>query len=430
VSNLPGAATSPEKRDADRQVTRSWRFESLPAAPDEPYAPAWQTRRPRLTFCTQLVDAWLAERLHRIDAAADAGEPVASLATRWTKDAADAAARARAVHERLAASFNFVSFDPAWRPPPRPASQVLQSNYGLPEEAAAAMLAVLRSAGVKAGPAVVVNDDAWNGAVATEAGLADYAVIIDDGQAIWHPRSGRIDRHTGWAGHTVFHLVDGKPVSRTLAPWNAGGESRVELSGRITLAADGAYAGKLTLRTSGMFLAPESLRTADAQRGRAESLVRRVLPDAKVSAVSVSELAFDVFAVQADVAGAPIEKLDGLRRLLLGQDGLALVDVPMPLGPSRRADPVRLAGAFDEAIDLTIEWPSGWTVEARPSAPSASGAGWAASQEVKPLDNGLKLARRVRCDQRDLAAEVFLAFRKPVNELRSEPARTLLLKAP
>ena len=105
--------------------------------------------------------------------------------------------------------------------------------------------------------------------------------------------------------------------------------------------------------------------------------------------------------------------------------------MPLPLSRSRRELPVRLAGAFDEEIDLTVEWPEKWTVEAQPLALAAAAGNIGLIEQAVNVDgHALRLHRHLRMAQRDVPAESFITLRGPLNELRRESARTLLLAPP
>src|SRR5207244_1185465 len=164
--------------------------------------PPWQIRCARFSFSTAgNCDTWLAGVLGRMESAADQAELVKSLAARWTKDITEPIEKLRAIQQKLAATFNFVDFDPGLRPAPRP------------------------------------------------------------------------------AGHTAYGYSMSKP--RTIiafAPWEKADESKCSITGKITVGENGTYSGRLSFRSSGLFVATESLRSADAQRARAEVILHRVLP--------------------------------------------------------------------------------------------------------------------------------------------------------
>src|SRR5438132_5400461 len=110
--------------------------------------------------------------------------------------------------------------------------------------------------------------------------------------------------------------------------WEKSQESKCSVTGQVVIADNGTYSGKVTIRSSGVFVSGESLRTADGQRSRAETLLHRVLPDAKVGGVSVRQLTSTSFDADIDIAATgPLEKIESDYRLAFAQDGPGLSDV-------------------------------------------------------------------------------------------------------
>jgi hypothetical protein len=438
VSTPPGVTVGWHARRAKGSdmpgTLESFTVENLPGMPSEPQALPWQARCTRLAFSTVgSPEAWLNRRLAQIDTAAVESDLVKRLADEWTKDETDVSDKLRALQEKLSATFNFVNFNVAWRPADlRAAADVLDSSYGLPAEAAAVLLALARSVGVAAQPAILVNDDVWTDKAPQDALVAAYVVVTGgpNGLEIWDPHHGRIQRDTRWAGHTLLSNVGGEMQQTALPAWTNPDESRCELRGKIAVADDGKYSGSLTLRTSGLFVPPEIRRSTDRQRNRAEALLRRVLHQAKIDKFTVTSLSADRFEVELDVKlDEALEKLSDAYRLSLAQDGPFAADVSLPLTYSRRETPARLTGAFDEQIELTIEWPEAWNADAIPSSVAAVQGDWGiVEQEVETAGRGLTLTRHTRITQRDLPPDAVLALREPLNELRSAHARTVLLR--
>lgn len=422
------------QQDADRKKEFVYALRDLPGVIDEPQSVPRTHLTGRVCASTwKSPDEWLADLLGRIESAADRNDLVSALAGEWTKDRADAGDKLRAIQEKLAATFNFVDFNAAWRPEkPRSASAVLDCNYGLPEEASAALLAMARAAGVAARPAVLVSDDVWQNGTPQDGFSAAHVVLIGpvDEPQMWHPRNGRLTC-AEWGGHALLSQEQGKLHRLELKRWTSADASVCDVRGRISLNASGDWSGRLSLRASGLFCSDESLRTADQQRGRVEAIVRRVLPDAKITSHSVTRLTPEEFAANADVASSrAVETIEGIRRLLLAQDGPASADVGMPLGRGVRRTPVRLKGAFEERVELTIEWPAEWKTIARPIAlPAASGAWGRVEQTLTEVTHGVTLSRHVRVDSRDVPANDFTALRAAINELRTEAARCVAWKA-
>ena len=192
---------------ADGRATHRWDFAGLDANRREPQSLPWQERGVRLSFTTAPdTDAWIKGRLAAIDTAASESALITKLAQEWTEDETTDAERLSTLQEKLSGTFNFVDFDVAWRPAdPRPANTVVQYNYGLPAESAAAFLALARAAGLPVQPAMLVADEDWVEKAPQAGMVAAYVLTHEnpDGTEIWHPRHGRIWRDQRWAGHTA-----------------------------------------------------------------------------------------------------------------------------------------------------------------------------------------------------------------------------------
>lgn len=449
TANLPASAA--------KSGAKGWTFTDLPPAADEPQSPPWQTCRPRLMFSTAgLASAWLKNKTDQLSAAADKSELITTLATEWTKDQQDPSDKLRALQEKLAGSFNFVEFPVAWRPAAvRPASEVIQCNYGLPEEAAAALLALARAVDLPVLPGVLVNDETWNHEVPQDGLVANYVVLLvdkpagaklplaagqgnspnavfDTGQPpeIWDAHQGRIVREGRWAGYTLLPVPD-VLLPRTLRePWASADESRCQVRGKLTLADDGNLTGTVSVHTTGLFATSESLRSTDAQKARVSGLLGRLVPELNIESVAVKTLAPGEFEASAQVKSAkPLKKVNERYSLRFAQDGPFLADVPLPLAVARREDVVHLTGPFDEDVDLTLEWPEKWRLEVQPGDVAATSGDWGAvEQTIAPDKHGLVLHRHTRVTRSELPPTAFTTLRAVLNELRSEYARTLVLK--
>lgn len=422
------------EKDGDRNlITRRVAVRDLPGVPHEPQEPPWQQRCPRLAFSTGgSVGQWLADRLGRIESSADESELITGLARRWTEEQTEPGDKLRAIQEKLSASFNFVSFEVAWGGGElRPASVVLRSNYGLPAEATAGFLALCRAAGLQVRLGVLVPEHVWDERTPQEGFVAGFVLLLEGpGELeIWHPQHGQIRRSARWSGHKVLSVVNGQRRQIDLPPWTDADESRCVVGGKLTLAEDGSLSGTLSIRTTGLFVASEKLRSSEEQRGRVSGLVGHVLPEAELADFTVKTLSPSVFEVEAEVKSSePLEKVDGCYPLVISQDGPFLADVPMPLAFSRRTHAVQLTGAFDERIELTIEWPEDWGVEVQPIGLSESGEAWMVAQGVVDGEHNLTLKRHTRVSARELPAEDFLALRSNLIALRTDGGRILLLK--
>lgn len=413
----------------------TWTFENLPASPEEPQSPPWQQRCPRLAFTTSgASNVWLADRLGRIDSAVDQSEMIRSLAKRWSEGRTDSSDKLRGLQEKLAATFNFVNFEAALQPSIlRPASAVLQANYGVSFESAAALQALARAAGIDGvQPALLINDTVWQEAVPEDAAITAAIVVLDgpDGGQFWHPEKGRIHPGGQWSGHSILFLKDGKP-SRMALPLELPGGNRAIVRGRMTVAADGSFSGSATVQCSGGFVDPEVLRTADAQRTRAEAILQRVVPDTRVTQCSVNRLAEDTFEARVDFTSSkPLEKAGQLFHLALTATGPAQADVLLPLSAGRRETAVRLTRPLEEEVLWRIDWPAGWSLDASPIAVRQTGDAWSVEQKSSPREHGLDFERRIRIQRAELTAQEFSQLRDPLNRVHTDAGRTMLLRLP
>ncbi|MGD8452303.1 MAG: DUF3857 domain-containing protein [Phycisphaerae bacterium] len=415
----------------------SYTLRSAAGVPHEPQSPPWWTRNEpgmRLTFSTAgTTEEWLKTTLGWIDSAADESPLVSRLAHEWAEEPLSPADKMRAIQEKLADCYSFVEFEQSWRPfTLRPASETMSVCYGMPEEAAAALLSLARAAGLPVRPAVLVDDERWTDRAPQRDLVSAYVVLLDNGPVpqVWDPHRGRIQHNARWAGYTVLAQRE-TAVQRILLPaWDDVNDSRCVVRGDIKIADDGTYTGNLTVETTGLFVSPESLRTTGGQNSRVRALVRRVLPSVDVESSTVTALADGRFAVEAKVKSSnELEQTAGAFWLPLDADGPARAEVPLPTNYSQRTQPVRLTGPYEELLDLTITWPEGWTVEVRPHNVSAKNeSGSLVQQQVIDEESGLKLQRRTRLAQRQLTAADFLALRDALNEMATDAGRTIILR--
>ena len=434
VAGLPETAYAYNfEQHADGSVTHRWDFTGLEGQPDESQSLPWRERGVRLAFTTAPDAAtWIGQRLATIDQAAGESPLISKLAGEWTEDAHTNAEKLASLQNKFADTFNFVEFNVAWRPAtPRPATDVLNVCYGLPAESAAALLALARAAGVTIQPALLTKDEVWNDTTPQAALVADYVLKYDDpaGVEIWHPRHGRIRRDSQWAGYTVLTINAGKVQRLRMPAYTSADDSRCFVTGNLTLDDHGKYTGNLTIKTTGLFVSPGDLDTADGQKQHVRRIVDHLLPGAKVVDFTLKSLTTDAFEAEAEIeSNDPLEKLHDCYMFELDQTSPALAEVRIPLTHSRRMTAARLTGPFDEMIDLTVTWPKQWNVEALPgSIAENSGKYGTIVQTTTPLDHGCRLLRHVRITLRDLTPEQVVTIRKPLNELSSPYARTLLL---
>lgn len=450
-----------------------WTFQNLPAIPAEPASPPWQTRCRRLAFSSAgLPSAWISAIHAEVEQAADSSQLIADLAAEWTKDIKVPTDRLRALRKALTRRFTVVEFPTSWqRHEPRPASQLIQCNYGTPAEANILLLSLARAAGLKVKPGLLVNDEVWHTAAPQDSMITDYVVLLIERPEntsevmpmatgahdthlhpqIWSMRHGRIVRDARWAGYTILPVPD-VLLPRTLLPtWTRAAESVCDVRGTLTIAADGTCTGELHLLATGLFVSAEQLRTQDTQKRQLNEFIDHVLPALNVADFSVETLAPDTFEVVAQVNAGAVEMLHGCRQFTFAGAGPHAVAVDLPLTYATRKTPVRIPGPFIERIDITLTWPNAWHVQATPVALARITGDWGAlEQSVRQDASSLTLARYFRINSRDssgddpamtdlekrllhvnapnIAADDFRQLHDPLNLLRTERARTLLLK--
>ncbi len=468
------AAPAEHESDPRQRGGGLWAYRDLPAACEEPQAPPWQVRSPRIAFSAAVSGTrpWEPHRLARLEMAADIDAELQRVADQWTAGS-DGADRLRALQEKLAATFTVVDFDANWRPETlRPAPEVLRSRYGTPEEAAALLLALARAAGLSVRPALVMSADLWSdhapqdawvlytavGLVPEEpappadalrgrgpdgaappAGAAGRPVkpqdwCLDARSELWDVRFGRL---TGQP-HLMRSRVLPQCVPRPGSPPPVDGPvDYAPLTQRglrldLALRADGTLSGAVALQARGPLIATEPLRTADAQRARLSEWVGRVLADMQVESVSVARLTDGTFEATAKVhSSKPLRKLGDLWCLTLTAEAGTPAEVPLPLAHDRRCADVWLAGPFAEQLTLTLELPAGWEpLTVPPDLRRAGGdaAPWSVEQSTTRDGPRWTLTRRVLIGTHHLAAEAWGPLRASLNALRSEAGRTLLVR--
>lgn len=421
-----------EEKRPDGSTSHTWRLKDLPERVDEPQSPPWTERCPRLRFttCSEPKD-WAAQKLTAIEAVANESPLISRLAGEWTKEASSASEKLAAIREKLSKTFNFVNFSRELRPAPRKASDVAQSNYGLPEEAVALFQTLARAAGVPARAGLLIADVQWDETVPVGSDIADYVLVVEGstGAEFWRPQHGLVERDVVGAGHTVIASAAGGSQRYSLPVWTAADDCQINVAGVVTLKDDGTYGGRLTFRATGALVSAQALRARDAQSRRVNALARRVLPDADVTEFSVKALAEGMFEVDATLAGKNREKVAGCWALRLAEEGPCAEDVGLPLTHSRRLTPARITSPFSEKIDLRVEWPAAWKIDAKPTPLKSVMADWGAAElTVTQEGSSARVQRTRRIESRDLPPAWLLELRGPFNTLRSEAARTFLFR--
>ena len=137
------------------------------------------------------------------------------------------------------------------------------------------------------------------------------------------------------------------------------------MAGTVTIADDGKYTANLSIKTTGLFVEPSALQTRGDQERRVKWIADHVLPNAKLADFSVKTLAPGTFEVEARIeANEPLSKLHECYTFELPEASPASAEVAIPIVYSRRHTAARVAGPYDERIDLNITWPEAWHADA------------------------------------------------------------------
>jgi len=196
----------------------------------------------------------------------------------------------------------------------------------------------------------------------------------------------------------------------------------------VSVGEDGKLSGELTVRTSGLFVSEETLRTEDAQRRRVRDIVHHVLPAADVKNLQVQTLGGGEFFATVDVTSDKLDQLGERYKLMLAEQGPASVDISLPLDTSVRKTPLHIPGAFDEVVEIAISWPADWTVEAQPmSVEKANSPDVMFEQTAELGDHKLTLRRHLRATGSEITPEGLRCLYSPLNTLRTLAGRTLIL---
>ncbi len=434
IDNLDSAADSPEATEADGSTTYRWVFRNLKGSPHEPQSPPWQRHLGRLQFTTcPSESAFVGKIVDPVMRAAEPSERIAAFASDAIADEREARAQADKVAAKIRETFNVVNSPKTWRSLQcRPADTVLESNYGSPLEAAALCAAALRSLGRNVGIDAAFDDDAWNSEVPTDSALDAVVVRLatDDGPLYVHPTRGVLDNPGSWSAHTLIGMATGGDLQRTnLRSRGQGDESRINITGTITLSPEGKPSGELRMHLTGGFFDPADLRTADAQEKLAKQLAGRVLKDASVESHSIAELSANQLRATVKISpDKPLTAIDKQYVVSLGDEPVFLSKYPLPLAEPTRETPVDLRGPFSEQVDISIRIPDGWNVAIAPTPLDRVEGDWGLMQQtVKQDGETIRLSRTIKVTTRVLSPGAFAAIRDGINMLRADASHALFV---
>ncbi|MCZ6699596.1 MAG: DUF3857 domain-containing protein [Planctomycetota bacterium] len=409
---------------------KSWT--NLPANRGEAQSIPWRERCDVFSF-TDCPDRgrWIASVLEPIEAAVKTYGSVSSVAEEWSDGKSDALDKAFEIQDRLSGRFNFVAAPAAWTSEVlRPVGEIMSSNHGSGREAAALLLGLFRGAGLNAEPFFATAGPACGD---VRSAIADFGVCLEaDGETTyWHASSGRIRDPGAWGGRERFPDrtaagAEGAATGRFLVPSDSG----VNVSGTIDLKRNGTWTAKLDIKAKGLFV-PARLGTEKQKRSAVESIAKRVLPDAELKTFTIKTLSDTTFALSAKLKSkSALEKLDGDRLWSFPKRGPWTEAISIPLNRSARRTSLRLAGPFEQTLDLVINLPKDSSVTSLPSQidRELKGVG-EIRQSVSTEGDRVRFRRTVAVRVRDIPPEAYASLREGLSVLRTDRARTLVLNS-
>jgi len=433
VDRADPARSDFDKTAANGVVTYRWTFKDLAGGRAEPQSLPWQQRCGRLRFTTApSAAAWVSRMSDRVEQAGQPDDTIERFCESAVEDEVDATQRVRKIAKKLHDSFNVVDSPKSLRSLTcRSAAEVFRANYGNPLESAALYLAALRSLGMKAVAEVAVDATVWDEQVPTSSALAGMGVVVDlpEGSMYIHPQHGVFENPGHWGRHWLLGVDASGALRKTYVQGRGEAEpSELQITGKITVDAQGQASGELRLRLTGLFFDPLRLETGKAQKKLVSGLTDRLVTGFEVTGHSITTLSNRVLRATVNVASKDELKRYGARRVLrLGDGPVFLADVPMPLAQSRRETDVRLAGRFREVVDLTVELPEGWKVWVVPASPAQAEGTWGSvAQTLNVTENTVRLRRNVAVTTETIGPDDFDGLRLAINKLRANQSLMLV----
>jgi hypothetical protein len=432
VEGEVGEAGKPAKSSDGGRTTFTWMLTKLAGAPVEPQALPWRERSPRLRFTTcPSGKEWISTLVKRVEEAAQPSDAIKKFAEAAVKDEADPVERVRKVAKKLHEAFSVIESAKAHRSLTcRSADTVLAAAYGNTLESAAMAAAALRALGFGASVEVAVDALAWDEQVPVDAALAGVVLNVTTPQgAVWvHPQNGVFRSPGNWGKHWVIGLSESGLRATYIEARGEKQPSEIQITGKVTVDAEGKAAGELRLHLTGAFYDPLRLETDAQQESLVKNLVGRVFEDFKLTGHAIATLSDDELRATAKVASKDALKSLGARRLLTFGSGPAFLDdVPLPLNRSYRKTAVDLVGQVRETIDLTIELPEGWTAAALPASLKPVSGNWGTvAQQVEVDGRNVRFRRTIDLATDLIAPGDFGALRSALNELRAAQSVNLV----
>lgn len=433
---VTGLSTDPQaakKPTDDGAMTYEWLFENLPSARGESQSLPWQQRCGRLQFTScPSAAAWAGAFLSPIEKAAVPSDTIRKFAEKAAETEMIPVERVRKVWKKLHDTFNYVDSPKTYRSLTcRPATEVYQTNYGNPLEAAALLTAALRALDMETTLTTGLDAVSGDPEVPTRSSFAGIVIVVNspDGKIYVHPRSGIFANPGNWGRHHLLSLdAKGNIATEYIAARGEEVPSELKVSGNITLKDDGKVEGSLRIILTGASYDPAALVTGGSQASLVKDIAKRVLAGCKVKKHAITELSDGKLVATAEiVADGKLKKINKGRLFQFGSGPLFLRSFHLPLTRSDRRTDIHLSGKFTQTVDITVELPEKWHADLVPAKlPTVTGPWGTISQAVRVSDQKVRLQQIVTINADTISPADFAPLREAVNTLKTNRSRTLI----
>lgn len=367
VPGLAPGEAAPECATTAAGRSCRWRLTGVPALGAEPGGPPRERLGPHALAAAGAPAAagWAgAELQRRWDAAGPAPAGAIAVARKAAGTELD---RERSLLAGLSALADAVSVSAAlpagqtgWAI--HPLASVWDCGWASPLEMAALSARVLGELGFDARPGLLLTGPLAGRAPGFERHDRAVVVVRDGGLRLYDPLEPAADRPLELTLDRAHLVVPGEGVD--LGPLAGPWQRRL----RASLAVDekGDVKGELAL-TAARGATPQAGMVRDPRK-LAERLAGGLVDGAKVTAVRVTALSRGAAALAVSFEGKlPERNALGLVVLpLAGVPGGVADELPPPPGPGR-SSPVAWPGPGEEALEVTVDLPEGWTAAGLPA---------------------------------------------------------------
>lgn len=427
-----GLTALPEDRTVAGRRTVRVHLANLAAVPDERGAPPRDEAIPTLWLTTAPAGAAMEELSRRLAAAG--GLPAEAAAT-----AAEAVAGKVSFEERVLAVLeavrNGLSVSADAEPELTgfrlaPLAEVWRSAWATPLELAALAACALDAVGVDATVGLVGDAGREGAKVPGFLGYRRPVVLFADAEGCMRlvdplaPLAGGPGEEV-WRDRSVITALPrpaGSTCGRTTAPWKRSLAASVKVDGT------GAAIGEMELTVAGAATPHAALVRSASEVADG---VARFLPAGKAAEARTPALSRRAATLVAAVKGKLEEAKGGLVRVSFGGVPGGVDDVLPPLPAAGRLAPILLGGPGEEALEVTVGLPAGWSVAALPVPVELENAVGSVSVASEVLaDGAVRVSRRIRLDVRVARAESAGDVRALLAAWRSSASKDLILRPP